>query len=216
MLFTRLTSWESACKIIVQRGKISPLYPLPPPSLGLSVFLPSLRNKSKTKLFPVHLTTVLEEVLSELKIYFHQYVQKIMLFLQKHSHFLKLQYLFRAHVINNEQSSSPTFSSLHLNHNSFSNPSIALPPSQLILQPFRCFTYVTVHSPTLLSLLLHHNPTFFSRATQLVAPFVGSNVWLMKEGCLTRFSRNEDGEMPASQFSHSWGGSIGPVRKMER
>ena len=35
MLFTRLTSWESACKIIAQRGKISPLYPLPP-SLALS------------------------------------------------------------------------------------------------------------------------------------------------------------------------------------
>ena len=51
---------------------------------------------------------------------------------------------------------SPTFSSLHLRHNSFSNPSVALPTSQLILQPFRCFTYVTVHSPTLLSLLLRH------------------------------------------------------------
>ena len=39
---------------------------------------------------------------------------------------------------------------------SFSNPSVALPTSQLILQPFRCFTYVTAHSPTLLSLLLRH------------------------------------------------------------
>ena len=45
---------------------------------------------------------------------------------------------------------SLTFPSLHLSHNSFSNPSVALPTSQLILQPFRCFTYVTVHSPTLL------------------------------------------------------------------
>ena len=51
---------------------------------------------------------------------------------------------------------SPTYPSLHLRHNSFSNPSVALPTSQLILQPFRCFTYVTVHSPTLLSLLLRH------------------------------------------------------------
>ena len=51
---------------------------------------------------------------------------------------------------------SPTFPSLHLRHNSFSNPYVALPTSQLILQPFRCFTYVTVHSPTLLSLLLRH------------------------------------------------------------
>ena len=30
IFFTRLTSWESACKIIVQRRKISPLYPLLP------------------------------------------------------------------------------------------------------------------------------------------------------------------------------------------
>ena len=44
----------------------------------------------------------------------------------------------------------------HFRHSSFSNPSVALPTSQLILQPFRCFTYVTVHSPTLLSLLLRH------------------------------------------------------------
>ena len=48
----------------------------------------------------------------------------------------------------------------------FSNSSVALPMSQLILQPFRCFTYVTVHSPTFLSLLRHklmssaHFPTF--------------------------------------------------------
>ena len=51
---------------------------------------------------------------------------------------------------------SPTFPSLHLRHNWFSNPSVAFPTSQFILQPFRCFTYVTVHSPTLLSLLLDH------------------------------------------------------------
>ena len=36
----------------------------------------------------------------------------------------------------------------------FSNPSVTLPTSQFIHQPFRCFTYVTAHSPTLLSLLL--------------------------------------------------------------
>ena len=51
---------------------------------------------------------------------------------------------------------SPIFPSRHLRHNSFSSPSVALPTSQLILQPFRCLTYVTVHSPTLLSLLLRH------------------------------------------------------------
>ena len=37
---------------------------------------------------------------------------------------------------------------------SFSNPSLALPTSQLILQPFPRFIYITVHSSTLLSLLL--------------------------------------------------------------
>ena len=51
---------------------------------------------------------------------------------------------------------SPTFPSLHLRHNSFSNPSVAFPTSQFILQPFRCSTYATAHSPTLLSLLLRH------------------------------------------------------------
>ena len=50
---------------------------------------------------------------------------------------------------------SPTFPSLHLRQSSFSNPSPAL-PIQLILQPFRCFTYVTAHSPTLISPLLRH------------------------------------------------------------
>ena len=66
MFFTRLTSWESACKIIAQHGKISPLHPFHP-SLALSLFLLSLRNKYKTKFFPIHLKTILEEVLSELK-----------------------------------------------------------------------------------------------------------------------------------------------------
>ena len=39
---------------------------------------------------------------------------------------------------------------------SFSNLSVTSPTSQLIFQPFRCFTYVTVHSATLLQLLLSH------------------------------------------------------------
>ena len=46
---------------------------------------------------------------------------------------------------------SPTFPSLHLRHSSFSNTSVALPTSQLILQPFRCFTSfsnLSVASPT--------------------------------------------------------------------
>ena len=43
---------------------------------------------------------------------------------------------------------SPTLTSLHLRHSSFSNPSAALPTSQRILQPFRCFTYIIGTSPT--------------------------------------------------------------------
>ena len=78
---------------------------------------------------------------------------------------------------------SPTFPSLHLRHNSFSNPSVALPTSQLmihlsvasptsqfVLQPFCHFTYVTAHSPTLPLLHLRHssfsNPTFSSPTSQ--------------------------------------------------
>ena len=52
---------------------------------------------------------------------------------------------------------SPTFPSLNLRHNSFPNPSVALPTSQFILQPFLYFTYVTAHSPTLLLLHLCHS-----------------------------------------------------------
>ena len=55
---------------------------------------------------------------------------------------------------------SPTFLSLHLRHNSFSNPSVALPTSQLILQLLHWFTYVTVHSPTLT--LVHLRLSSFS------------------------------------------------------
>ena len=43
---------------------------------------------------------------------------------------------------------------LHLRYNLFSNPSVALPMSQLICQSFHCFTYATDHSATLLLLLL--------------------------------------------------------------
>ena len=58
----------------------------------------------------------------------------------------------RAHSYSHGRAHSPSFQSLHLRHSSFSNPSLALLTSQLIPQPFRCFTYVTAHSPTLLSL----------------------------------------------------------------
>ena len=61
---------------------------------------------------------------------------------------------------------SPTLPSLRLRHSSFSNSSVALPMSQLILQPF-CFTYVTAHSPTFLLLLLRHR--LFTYVTWIAA-----------------------------------------------
>ena len=72
---------------------------------------------------------------------------------------------------------SPTFSSLHLRHSSFSNPSVASPTSQFILQSFRCYTYVTVHSPTLLSLLVRHR--LFTYVTWRAAHGV-KNWWYMR------------------------------------
>ena len=78
----------------------------------------------------------------------------------------------RAHSYSHSKAHFPTFPSLHLRHSSFSNPSVALPTSQLILQPFCHFTYVTAHSPTLPSLYLRHssfsNPSVASPTSQLI------------------------------------------------
>ena len=80
---------------------------------------------------------------------------------------------------------SPTLLLLHLHHSSFSNPffasptsqavsnfSVTSPTSQLILEPFHRFTYITAHSPTLLLLHLRHssfsNPSFASLASQVL------------------------------------------------
>ena len=53
---------------------------------------------------------------------------------------------------------------------SFSNLSVTSPTSQLILQPFRCFTYITAHSPNLPLLHLCHssfsNSSFASPTSQ--------------------------------------------------
>ena len=60
-------------------------------------------------------------------------------------------------------------------HSSISNPSVDSPTSQLILQPFRHFTYVTAHSPTLPLLHLRHNsfsnPSFASPTHKLFTQF---------------------------------------------
>ena len=78
----------------------------------------------------------------------------------------------------NPSFASPTSQALHLiylascpgifrKQSSFSNLSVTSSTSQLILQPFRRFTYVTAHSPTLP--LLHSsfsNPSFPSLTSQ--------------------------------------------------
>ena len=82
---------------------------------------------------------------------------------------------------------SLTLPSLCLRHSSFSNPSIASPTSQfilqrffcfsyitaqLILQPFHHFIYVTTHFPTLPSLYPRHssfcNPSVASPTSQFI------------------------------------------------
>ena len=63
-----------------------------------------------------------------------------------HNWVVTLPSLYLRHSSFSNPPDSPTFPSLHLRHSSISNPSVALPTSQLILQPSRCFTYVTDHS----------------------------------------------------------------------
>ena len=117
------------------------------------------------------------------------------------------------------------FPSVHLRHNSFFNPSVALPTSQLIPQPFRCFTsqpfrhftYVTTHSPTFPSLYLRHssfsNPSVASPTSQLILqPFfrlsyvTGSSVTssgeppmvinMMNNGHMDRGNENPTQQLP--------------------
>ena len=66
--------------------------------------------------------------------------------------------------------------------------------SELILQPFRCFTYVTSHSPTLLPLHLRHssfyNPSAASPTSQaILQPFCCFTY-------VTGTSRTSPGELP--------------------
>ena len=84
-----------------------------------------------------------------------------------HSQILPLLHL-RHSSFSNPSFASPTSQALHLiylasQQSSFSNLPVASPSTQLIIQPFRCFTYVTVHSPALPSLYLlyvtAHSPT---------------------------------------------------------
>ena len=78
----------------------------------------------------------------------------------------------RAQSYSHRRAHSPTFPSFHLHHNSFSNLSVSSPTSQLILQPFCRFTYITAHFPTLPLFHLRHssfsNPSFASPRTQVL------------------------------------------------
>ena len=80
--------------------------------------------------------------------------------------------LLRHNSFSNPSFAFPTSQALHLIHlaSSFSNRSVTFSTSQLILQPFRRFTYVTVHSPTLPLRHLRHslftNPSFASPTSQ--------------------------------------------------
>ena len=88
---------------------------------------------------------------------------------------------------------SPTLPSLYLRHSSFPNPSVALPTSQFILQPFFRFSYVTSsslnseqssfsnlsvtsptsqHSPTLPSLYLRHSSFSNSSVASPTSQFI--------------------------------------------
>ena len=76
----------------------------------------------------------------------------------------------RAHSYSHSRAHSPTFPSLHLRHSSLSNHSVAL-PSQLILQSFRRFTYVTSH-PTLPLLHLRHSSFSNTSVTLPMSQFI--------------------------------------------
>ena len=69
---------------------------------------------------------------------------------------------------------------------SFSNLSVTSPTSQLILQLFRRFIYITAHAPTLPLLYLYHssfsNPSFASPASQaLHLIHLASHPWCQVE-----------------------------------
>ena len=76
----------------------------------------------------------------------------------------------RAHSYSHSRAHSPTFA-------------VTSPALQLILQPFRRFTYVTAHSPTLpllhLRLSPFSNPSFASPTSQVHLIHLASRPWNM-------------------------------------
>ena len=95
--------------------------------------------------------------------------------------------------------------------------SVTSPTSQLILQPFRCFTYITAHYPTLISLLLHHR--LFTYITWRAAHAVWPSPmlicsWAILNGIsLTPISINPT-EMVEIYWRHFYSGPMGPTPSM--
>ena len=93
---------------------------------------------------------------------------------------------------------------------SFSNPSVTSPASQLILQPFRRFTYITAYSPTLPTLHLRHssffNPYFALPTSQLILQLFRCFTYdtvhslLFHFSYVTSSSLNSPGEPPMHVF----------------
>ena len=124
------------------------------------------------------------------------------------AHSLTLPLLHQRHSsFSNPSFASSTSQALHSIHlacqqSSFSNLSATSPTSQLILQPFRRFTYVTAHSPTLLLLHLRHssfsNPSFASPTSQALhlihlASRPCSDIYLTVEEKLQKSFKEETG-----------------------
>ena len=73
---------------------------------------------------------------------------------------------------NHHRYHSSTLALLHLRHSSFSNHSGVLLTSQLILQPFRCFTYAIGTSPTSYALHLRHRHFTYVIGTSPTSQFI--------------------------------------------
>ena len=112
------------------------------------------------------------------------------------AHSASLPMLHLRHIsFSNTSFAYPTSQALHLRQkSSFSNLSVTSPTSQLILQPYRRFTYVAAHSPTLLSLYLRHNSFSNPPAASLMSHFILQHFF--RFSYVTSSSLNSPGEPP--------------------
>ena len=87
---------------------------------------------------------------------------------------------------------SPTLPSLYLRHSSFSNPSVALPTSQFILQPFFRFSYVTSSS-------LNNDQSSFSNLS-VTSP---TSQLILQPFCRFTYFRAHSTTLPLLHLRHS-------------